>query len=70
MLEKWENAVDKGKVFGALLTDLSNVFDCLPHELILAKLNGYGFNLPVLKLMRSYLAHRKQCTKVNHASSS
>ena len=70
MLEKWENAVDKGKVFGALLTDLSNVFDCLPHELILAKLNGYGFNLPVLKLMRSYLAHRKQCTKVNHAYSS
>ena len=33
MLEKWKNAVDKGKVFGALLTDLSKAFDCLPHEL-------------------------------------
>ena len=67
MLEKWKNAIDKGKVFGALLTDLSKPFDCLPHELIIAKLNAYGFNLPALKLMHSYLSHRKQRTKVNHA---
>ena len=33
MLEKWKNAVDKEKVFGALLTDLSKAFDCLRHEL-------------------------------------
>ena len=59
MLEKWKNAVDKGKVFGALLTDLSKAFDCLPHELIVAKLNAYRFNLPALKLMHSYLSHRK-----------
>ena len=70
MLEKWKNAIDKGKVFGALLTDLSKPFDCLPHELIIAKLNAYGFNLPALKLMHSYLSHRKQRTKVNHAYSS
>ena len=59
MLEKWKNAVDKGKVFGALLTDLSKAFDCLLHELIVAKLNAYRFNLPALKLMHSYLSHRK-----------
>ena len=70
MVERWKNAVDKGKVFGALLTDLSKAFDCLPHELIIAKLNAYGFNLPALKLMHSYLSHRKQRTKVNHASNS
>ena len=70
MVERWKNAVDKGKVFGALLTDLSKAFDCLPHELIIAKLNTYGFNLPALKLMHSYLSHRKQRTKVNHAYSS
>ena len=69
-LEKWKNAVDKKKVFGALLTDLSKAFDCLYHELIIAKLNAYGFNLPALKLMHSYLSHRKQRTKVNHAYSS
>ena len=62
--------MDKGKVFGALLTNLSKAFDCLPHELIIAKLNAYGFKLPALKLMHSYLSHRKQRTKVNHAYSS
>ena len=52
------------------LIDLSKALDCLPHELIIAKLNAYGFNLPALKLMHSYLSHRKQGTKVNHAYSS
>ena len=56
MLEKWKNAVDKGKVFGALLIDLSKAFDCLPHELIIAKLNAYGLKIPALKLMHSYLS--------------
>ena len=70
MLEKWKNVVDKGKVFGALLTGLSKAFDCLPHELIIAKLYAHGFKLPALKLMHSYLSHRKQRTKVNHAYSS
>ena len=70
MLEKLKNAANKGKVFSALLTDLSKAFDCLSHELIIAKLNAYGFNLPALKLMHSYLSHRKQRTKVNHANSS
>ena len=65
-----ECAFDKAKVFGALLTDLSKAFDCLPHEFIIAKLNAYGFNLPALKLMDSYLSHRKQCPKVSHAHSS
>ena len=32
-LKNGKNAVDKGKVFGALLTDLSKALDCLPHEL-------------------------------------
>ena len=70
MLEKWKNVVDKGKVFGEPLTDLSKGFDCLPHELVIAKLNTYRFSLPGLKLVHSYLYHKKQCTKVNHAYSS
>ena len=55
MLGKWKSAVDKGKIFGILMADLSKAFDCLSHELIIAKLNAYGFSLPALKLMQSYL---------------
>ena len=57
-------------MFGALLTDLSKAFDCLDHELLIAKLNPYGFSLPALKLVHDYLSNRKQRTKVNRNYSS
>ena len=44
LIEIWKSATDKGKSFGALLTDLFNVFDCLSHELLIAKLHAYGFS--------------------------
>ena len=65
LLEKWKAAVDKGKAFGTLLTNMSKAFDCLNHELLCAKLNAYGFTLPALKLIHDYLSDRKQRTRVN-----
>ena len=65
MLRKRKNAVDKGKCVGALLTDLSKTFDCLSHKLLTAKLHAYGFDLPALKPIQSYLSNRKQRTKIN-----
>ena len=57
-------------MFGALLTDLSKAFDCLDHELLIAKLNAYGFSLTALKLVHNYLSNRKQRTKINSTHSS
>lgn len=66
MIEKWKNSLDKGGTFGALLTDLSKAFDCIPHELLLAKLHAYGFDMNSLLFIKSYLIDRKQRVRINN----
>ena len=69
ILEKWKRSVDSGKAFDALLTDLSKPFDCLNHELVIAKPNAYRFSLPALWLIYDHLSHRKQTRRVNNSCS-
>ena len=70
MIEKWKKVVDNGGAFGALLTDLSKAFDCIPHDLIIAKLEAYGFQIDTLRLVHDYLSNRKQRLKLNENFSS
>ena len=65
MIEKWKTAVENGCIFAALLT--SQAFDCIPHDLIIAKLAGYGFDTDALKLIQNHLSNRKKRVKVNRA---
>ena len=53
MVENCKKALDQGNEYGALLTDLSKAFDCLLHDLIVAKLHAYGFSTESLKLINS-----------------
>ena len=53
LIEKWKKSVDNGGAFGALFTDLSKAFDRLSHELLIAKLDAYGFDKDALKLVNS-----------------
>ena len=64
-LEKCKSVLDKKGVAGAILMDLSKAFDCLNHELLIAKLSAYGFSRSALKLIHSYLSERQQRVKVN-----
>ena len=48
-VEKCKSVLDKKGFAGAILMDLSKTFDCLNHELLIAKLSAYGFSRPALK---------------------
>ena len=69
MLEQWRGALDNKDAAGAVLTDLSKAFDCLNHNLLLAKLNAYGFGREALEFVSSYLKYRKQRSKINKSFS-
>ena len=70
MVEKWRKTLDGGGETGAVLTDLSKAFDCIDHNLLIAKLNAYGFDKQSINFIYSYLTKRKQRTKVDSAVSS
>ena len=65
MLETKKGAGDNKKAFGGLLKDLSEAFDCLSNDLLIAKLHAYGLDLASLNILQDYLKNRKQRTKVN-----
>ena len=69
MIDKRKKVNDNNKVFGALLTDLSKAFDCICHDLLVAKLNAYGLSLPALKLIQNFLPNQKHRTKVGSSYS-
>ena len=66
MLELWKEALDKGKSVGAIFMDLSKSFDTLNHDLLIAKLEAYGFSENSLNYIQSYLRNRLQRTNVNN----
>ena len=59
----WQRCLYDNKMVGAILMDLSKAFDCLPHDLLIAELDVYGFDKEALRLILSYMSWRKQCVK-------
>ena len=45
--------------------DLSKAFHCISHDLIIAKIAAYDFDPKSLEYILSYLANRKQSTRLN-----
>ena len=70
LIEKWKKSVENSSAFLALLSYLSKAFDCLHHELLIAKIGVYGFDKYSLKIIHGYLSNRKQRVKINDRCSS
>ena len=70
MIESWRKALDRNGAAGGILTDLSRAFDCISHDLLIAKLEAYGFAKSALMFVYDYLKNRKQRTNVNGSYSS
>jgi len=49
----------KKNLVGSLFCDLHKAFDCVNHDILLAKLELYGISGIANKLMRSYIKNRK-----------
>ena len=69
MVEEWKKKLEYNFIVGAVLADLSEAFDCIPHELVIGKLSAYVLNSDSLCYIYSYLKHGKQCVQINNKQS-
>ena len=70
LVQSWQKELDNGGFVGTILMDLSKAYDCIPHELLIAKLKCYGIGNGSLRLLIDYLTNRKQRTKIGSSFSS
>ena len=69
LIENWKKSLDQNKFVGAVLMDLSKAFDCIFHDLLIAKMHAYGFSKECLIIFYSYLKRSKQSVKINNTHS-
>ena len=63
------NGARNSEYIDTVLMDLLKVYDCIPHDLLIAKLEAYGSDETSLHLLRDYLSNRKQRTKISSSFS-
>ena len=66
LLEKWKTKLYKNLFIGPVLMDLSKPFDCIPHNLLIAKLHAYGLSFDTVTFLNSYLKDRKRNVRINY----
>jgi hypothetical protein len=63
--DNWVETDDRGEYSSVCFLDLSAAFDVVDHDLLLGKLEVYGFDENSVKWMGSYLKGRKQVVYVD-----
>jgi len=69
LLHRWQSSLDKSKIVGTVLMDLSKAYDSIPHDLLIAKLAAYGVDNFSLSFILDYLSNRKQRVRINDSFS-
>ena len=54
LLQAWQEELDKCGFVGTILMDLFKAYDCLPHDLLVAKFEAYGIDKTGLNLIPTY----------------
>ena len=65
LIESWRRCLDRSQLVGVIFMDFSKTFGCIPHDLLIAKLEAYGLSLSALAYTYSYLKGRKQSVRIN-----
>ena len=58
MIENWKTQLNKKKKIAVIITDHSQAFDTLNHNLLVGKLKAYGLDLNAVSFIKSYLTNR------------
>ena len=66
LLEKWRERLDNSKTVGGILMDLSKAFDCVPHDIFLAKPAVCAIDNNLILYIHFYILNRKQCVCINN----
>ena len=69
LLHSWQQVLDNGDFIGTILMDLSEACDCIPHNLLIAKLECYGVDKARFRFLLDYPTRRKQRTKIGSSFS-
>ena len=64
MTDDWLEAIDQGLFTGAIFLDSRKAFDVVNHDLLVAKLQMYGYSSSALLWFKSYLSDRRQCVNI------
>jgi hypothetical protein len=68
-LNDWTHIDHKGSAIHIIYLDLSKAFDCVNHNLLLAKCVALGFYPKLINILSSYLTNRSQIVTVDGAQS-
>ena len=65
LVENWKIALNENLQIGTVLMHLSKAFDCIPHDLLIAKFYAYGLSEEATTIFCSYLERRGKRVKID-----